>query len=213
MLNGKSSIFVSLLACGVLNALPVFAAVAPVQKARRIAAPAVESMNPEQKKLNDEFTKTMGSLVGLRHVLVNDMELVKIWSDFSGALSAKMQATNMREYGDLVLITVGRYWTDSWSTIRHSSGIEPDVLAALMDGRIPTFKKDNERVVYEYVSELLNNRTVSDVTYKRAWDLLGTQGLATITMYVGFSEMLSLQQTAHKVPMPAGPGKPFEPFR
>jgi hypothetical protein len=76
----------------------------------------------------------------------------------------------------LVLMVVGRHWTDHWPATRHSTGaLDPAIVAALMEDRALDFKKDDERVVYDLVAELLNNRSVSDTTYRRTANLLVTK--------------------------------------
>ena len=50
----------------------------------------------------------------------------------------------------------------------EAAGIAPDIVAAIRDNRKPDLKRDDERVVYEVATELMQTKELSQATYDRA---------------------------------------------
>ena len=72
------------------------------------------------------------------------------------------------------------------------AGLKPEVAAAIAVGRRPEGMAEDEEIVYNFVAELLRNKSVSDPTYARVMTKFGEQGVVDTTGLVGYYSTLAL---------------------
>jgi 4-carboxymuconolactone decarboxylase len=99
---------------------------------------------------------------------------------------------------ELVILITAREWSQDfeWSVhypIALKAGIRQDVVEAIAEGRRPAALGPDEEIVYEYVSELLKNKQVSDATFQRAKARFGTKAVVDMTGIVGYYSFLAMQ--------------------
>jgi len=96
----------------------------------------------------------------------------------------------------LVILINGRYWTnDIWSSHDEDGikeGLSPDTVKALAEGRHPDRMSEDESVTYDFCTELLENKRVSDATYARAVALFGEEGVVQIAVIQGLYSYMSM---------------------
>ncbi len=85
-------------------------------------------------------------------------------------------------------------------------GVDADVVDALREGRLPTFSRDDERIVHTVTSQLLNDRRVDDETFGAANTLLGETGMVELAALVGYYCLISMTLNLFEFPLP--PGEP-----
>lgn len=98
---------------------------------------------------------------------------------------------------ELVILLTARKWSQDyeWSVhypIALKAGISKGTADAVADGRRPTGMSADEEIVYDFTTELLENKRVSDSTFDRAEQRLGKKGtvdMAAIAGYYGFLAM------------------------
>lgn len=119
---------------------------------------------------------------------------------FHSALSAKQR--------ELAIILTGREWTAQYEWYAHSraalqAGIPKDAVEAIAAGKKPTSLGPDEMLVYNFVTELLKTKQVSDPVFNAARAKLGEKGVVDLTglvTYYGFvSAMLNIS-TAIRCP-------------
>ncbi len=95
-----------------------------------------------------------------------------------------------------IIMITARYWTnDIWTAHEEDSireGLSPDTVKALTEGRHPDHMAEDEAIVYDFCTELLENKRVSDVTYSRAVAKFGEEGVVQATVIEGLYTYLSL---------------------
>src|SRR4051794_39031160 len=74
---------------------------------------------------------------------------------------------------ELVILVTAREWTQDYEWYVHApiaakAGIRPEIIEAIRDGRRPTGMSEDEELVYDFSSELHQNKRVSDATFARA---------------------------------------------
>jgi alkylhydroperoxidase family enzyme len=67
---------------------------------------------------------------------------------------------------EIMVLVVARHWSAQYEWFAHERharecGISPDVIEAIRHRRKPTFERDDERLVYELVTEMNETRTLS----------------------------------------------------
>jgi len=81
-------------------------------------------------------------------------------------------------------------------------------VAAIRANRPWRFERADDQIVYDYVSEFHRTHHVGDTAYRRAWDLLGTNGLVNLTMVVAHYMGVATNLNIHGLQPRAG----FEPL-
>jgi 4-carboxymuconolactone decarboxylase len=68
----------------------------------------------------------------------------------------------------------------------------------------PEFAREDERVVYQTITELNETRTLSQTTYDRALAALGLDLLIELIAAAGFYTMVAMTLNAFDAPVPGG---------
>jgi 4-carboxymuconolactone decarboxylase len=114
-----------------------------------------------------------------------------------------------RRLMQLMMITTARLWSAQFAWFIHAEhalelGIAPDVVDAIRHNKTPHFERDDERLVYEVVTELDRDRTLSQATYERAEAMLGREPLVELVAAAGFYVMVAMTVNAFDAPVPDG---------
>jgi 4-carboxymuconolactone decarboxylase len=102
---------------------------------------------------------------------------------------------------ELVILMTARAWTQDYEWAVHypialKAGIRKEVADDIAVGRRPTAMSPDEETVFDFTSELLTNKQVSDATFKRAKARLGMKGVVDMTGIVGYYTFLAMQLTS-----------------
>jgi 4-carboxymuconolactone decarboxylase len=92
-----------------------------------------------------------------------------------------------------------------------SSGISAAAVKAIRFKEKPNLDADDERLVYGFVSELLESRTVSQSTYDQAEATLGRHGVVDLVGIVGYYCLVSITLNVFDMPLPKGESPPLLP--
>lgn len=182
----------------------------------RIAVPPEAQLTPEQrdrvKALQAGLRSEVGSSLppgttGPRALLVLDPKLFDAWGAFSAVASGG--TTFDPRLRELAILTTARALDSPYEWYAHEAlarrrGITAATVEAIRNGNAPRLERDDERAVYDYTHELQTEHRVSDATYKRAWDLLGTQQLLELTVLIGHYANVAINANAHRMALPEG---------
>jgi 4-carboxymuconolactone decarboxylase len=95
-----------------------------------------------------------------------------------------------------VIMIVARYWAnDIWTAHEEDSikeGLGRDTVKALEEGRHPEHMTEDEEISYDFCTELLENKRVSDATYARAVAKFGEEGVVQIAVTAGLYSYMSM---------------------
>jgi 4-carboxymuconolactone decarboxylase len=99
---------------------------------------------------------------------------------------------------ELVILITAREWTQDYEWYIHypiaiKAGIRREIADAIADGRRPSGMNADEEIVYDFSSELLKNKQISDATFERAKSRFGTKGVVDMTGIVGYYTFLAMQ--------------------
>lgn len=113
---------------------------------------------------------------------------------------------------ELAILLTAREWTQNyeWSVhypIALQAGIRQEVADAIAAGARPIGMSPDEQIVFDYTSELLRNKQVSDATFERAKLRFGAKGVVDMTGIVGYYTFLAMQLNAAQYPAPMGASK------
>jgi 4-carboxymuconolactone decarboxylase len=116
---------------------------------------------------------------------------------------------------ELAIIVTARHWTAQYEWYAHAQaaareGLRDDVIRAIANGERPTGLDRDEQTVYDFATELLDTKTVSDATFKRAHDLLGDQGVVDTIAVMGYYQLVSMLLNVDGYPLPPGVAPPLK---
>ena len=120
--------------------------------------------------------------------LMNRVQAVGEYLRFNNTLPQKLV--------EMAILMTARQWTQQYEWNAHhplamKAGLKPEVALAIAAGRHPEGMADDEDMVYNFVGELLQNKSVSDPTYARLLAKFGEQGVIDTAGLVGYYATLA----------------------
>ena len=105
--------------------------------------------------------------------------------------AVRLEGQLERRLLELAVLVVARHWSAEYVFAAHvppgsEAGLGDDLVEAIRSHRTPNFTKDDERLVYDTVHELLETKRLSDASFERAHQSLGTDKLIELVTAVGF---------------------------
>jgi 4-carboxymuconolactone decarboxylase len=99
---------------------------------------------------------------------------------------------------ELAILITAHAWTQDyeWSVhypIALKAGIRKEVVDDIAAGRRPNAMSPDEETVFDFTSELLRDKQVSDATFERAKSRFGTKGVVDMTGIAGYYTFLAMQ--------------------
>ncbi len=83
------------------------------------------------------------------------------------------------------------------------------IINDIRDGKRPSALQPDEAIVYDFVTELLHKKHLSDETFARAKQILGDQQVVDLAAVTGFYVMVSAVIAAGRVGIPNGGPAPM----
>ena len=182
----------------------------------RIPLFPLDDMNEEQRRVYDAVVRgPRGVVVGPLRAALHRPELAERWSQFGEIL--RYRTSLPPRLSELAVIVTARHWTAQIEWQQHSAaalkgGLSPEVIEAVRNGRRPTFAAEDERAVYDFCSEMHQNKSISDATYGRALERFGTLGVVELTALMGYYTMVAMTLIAHEIPLPEGAAPALPPL-
>jgi 4-carboxymuconolactone decarboxylase len=99
---------------------------------------------------------------------------------------------------ELSILMTAHEWSQDYEWAVHypialKAGIRKEVADDIAAGRRPHAMSPDEETVFEFTTELLRNKQVSDATFARAKSRFGTKGVVDMTGIVGYYTFLAMQ--------------------
>jgi 4-carboxymuconolactone decarboxylase len=174
----------------------------------RIKDIATEEMNADQRRIADEIA------AGPRGKLQGPL---KVWLH-SPALADKAQRLGQfcryetslpTHLSELAILVTGRFWDAEFEWYAHkkiglNAGLDPALVEAIRRRKVPSFKSDAERIVYEFATQLHRDHRVGDATYAEAMVEFGETGVVDLVGILGYYTLISMTLNTFHVPLPNG---------
>lgn len=115
---------------------------------------------------------------------------------------------------ELAILTMAVHWRSKFEWFAHysdglKSGLDPAPLDVLRTGGTPSFAREDEAAVHSFAHELLNNKRVSDDTFRRAHAALGQMGVVDLVAILGYYGIVSMTLNSFEIGLPPGVEDPF----
>jgi 4-carboxymuconolactone decarboxylase len=167
-----------------------------------------------EKMTKEQQTMTMNVLTGPRrnlggpfNVLLRSPEMGDLaqklgeYARFRPAVPAKLR--------ELAIIITARHWTAQyeWNAHRNAAaqaGLNADIITAIANRKRPANMQPDEEAIYNFATELLETKNVSDVTFKNVVDRFGEKGAVDVIGVMGYYQMVSMLLNVDRYPLPNG---------
>src|SRR5581483_3734620 len=118
---------------------------------------------------------------------------------------------------ELAILGTGRHWTAQYEWYAHrklalEAGLDAAIVDAIAAGERPAKLSEAESAVYDFASELLYTKQVSDPAFARAREHLGEQGVVDLIGTVGYYSLVSMCLNVDRYPLPAD-AVPLKPLK
>src|SRR6478752_5837457 len=175
----------------------------------------LEKLTPEQKKVADAIVAgPRGGLRGpfdpwlRRPELADRAEKLGEYCRFNNSLP--------KDLSELAICLIGRHFKAQYEFYAHArlareAGLSAEFVEAIRTRQTPPFKRDVEKVVYDFVTEYLATNRVSAPNYKRAIDAFGEPGVVDLVGVCGYYMLVSMTLNVFEMPLP--PGEPDQSLK
>lgn len=119
---------------------------------------------------------------------------------------------------EFAILVTARQWTAQVEWLTHypialKAGIDAAVADDLAQGRHPAGMKEDEAIVYQFLKELHETKTVSDATAKSALDKFGENGVIDLVGLTGYYTLLAMVLNVARMPLPGGVAPPLQALK
>ena len=188
-------------------------------RGNRIVTPnEYDKLTPEQKKYVESILSgPRADISGPLGVMMVSPELGDLaqkaiaYARFAGREGFSTVPPKLNE---LAILVVAKHWSAEYVWNAHHNaavrfGLPADVVEAIRVGKRPTGMERDVEVVYEFASEFVSTRTLSDAAVNAAKQVLGgDRGVVDLVGTMGLYQISSMMVALDQTPLPQG-RKPF----
>jgi 4-carboxymuconolactone decarboxylase len=174
-----------------------------------------ETMTPEQRRVAEAIQSGPrgAGLRGPFNALLRSPELadyvqkVGEYVRFRSSIPARLN--------EMAILIAGRRWTAQYEFYAHrrlalQAGLKSEIIDAIAGGRRPEGMQEDEAIVYDFASEVLQSGQVSESVYQRTMGKFGERGVIDLVGAVGYYSLVSLVLNVGEVPLPSGETPPLK---
>ena len=174
-------------------------------------------MTPEQKKMFESLISgERRGAGGPFNVLLRSPEMGDLAQKFGASM--RFHSSIPPKLNELAIIITARHWTSHYEWYAHrraaaNQGLNPAFIEAIAAGKRPTGMAADEEAVYNFCTELLTNKQVSDATFQAAKDKFGERGVVDLIGVTGYYQLVSMLLNVDRYPLPDGVQAELKPLR
>ena len=167
---------------------------------------ALAEMTPEQRRMAENLLA--GPRKGMRgpfSALLYSPEI----GDQAQKLGAQVRFQNSLPdpLKELAILVVARFWTAQFEWYAHrrlalEAGLDAAITDAIADGKRPPRMSRDESAIYDFATELLQTREVSDATFAAVKDRFGEKGVIDLICTMGYYGLVSMTLNVNRYPLP-----------
>jgi 4-carboxymuconolactone decarboxylase len=174
-------------------------------------------MTPEQKKMFESLISgERRGAGGPFNVLLRSPEMGDLAQKFGASM--RFHSSIPSKLNEMAIIITARHWTSNFEWYAHrraaaQAGLSPAIIEAISTGKRPTSMQPDEEAVYNFCTELLTNKQVSDQTFQAAKDKFGERGVVDLIGVTGYYQLVSMLLNVDRYPLPEGVQAELKPLK
>ena len=166
-----------------------------------------ELTNEQRAWADKEMAKGRKPETGPFNIDLRSPEMADLSQPYSDYL--RFKSPSPRKYKEIAIMLTSRYWGGQYVWYSHrqqalDAGLSPAFIAAMAAGERPSKMPADEATVYDFVSQLLATRQVSDNNFNAMVDLVGERGIVDIVALMGQYTGLTMLFVVDRYPVPQG---------
>jgi 4-carboxymuconolactone decarboxylase len=175
-----------------------------------------DEMNPAQKTMIEHlFNSERRGASGPFNVLLRSPEMGDLAQEFGAAM--RFHSSLPSKLNEMAIILTARYWTAQYEWTAHrklaaDAGLSESTIQAIAKGKRPTPMDPAETALYDFGTELLNTKQVSDPVFKAAVDKFGERGVVDLISVMGYYHFVSMLLNVDRYPLPPGVKPELQPL-
>jgi 4-carboxymuconolactone decarboxylase len=161
-----------------------------------------EELTSAQKVIADRALAGRGA-IGIFNITLRSPEL----SDaMRGIISSRTPPLITAKQNELAILLAARYWNAQFEFLVHHrvgarAGLSEQTIADIIEGKRPAALDPDEAPVYNFVTEVLNTKHVSDANFQAAKEALGEKRIVDIIGLVGFYQTGAMMMNTDRYPL------------
>ena len=174
-------------------------------------------MTPAQKKMFEGLISgERRGASGPFNVLLRSPEMGDLAQQFGASM--RYHSSMPPKLNELAIIITARHWTSNYEWYAHrraaqTAGLSPAIIDAVAAGTRPLAMPQDEAAVYDFCTELLTTKQVSDRTFQAAKDRFGERGIVDLIGVTGYYQLVSMLLNVDRYPLPDGAQPELKPLR
>ena len=167
-----------------------------------------DELSPMQRAFADrEIAGGRKPETGPFNIYLRSPEMAELSRPLSDYL--RFKAPQPRKLKEIAIMLTARYWGGQYVWYSHrqqalDAGLSPAFITALAAGERPVSMSADEAATYDFVTQLLTTRQVSDANFKVMTALVGEQGVVELVALIGQYTGLTMLFVVDRYPVPAG---------
>jgi 4-carboxymuconolactone decarboxylase len=184
--------------------------------ADRLKQIAYDELAPEVRPLADDILKvSSAALAGPYNALLRSPDMARRAFELLDYLRFKTSVNKrLNEFAILIQARIANAQYEWWAhePIARRAGLPDAVMADLRQCRRPAAMADDERLVYDYCTQLTLNYRVPNALWQEAVGKMGEQAVIDLTVLSGTYVMVAMLLNATLPAIPRGEPDPMEEF-
>jgi 4-carboxymuconolactone decarboxylase len=167
-----------------------------------------DEMTPEQKTMMEHLVSgERRGAGGPFNVLLRSPEMGDLAQQFGASM--RFHSSLPRKLNEMAIIITARHWTAQYEWNAHRSaaaqaGLNESIIQAIAAGKRPGSMDADETTIYNFATELLNTKQVSDPVFKAVKDKFGERGAVDLIGVMGYYQFVSMLLNVDRYPLPEG---------
>jgi 4-carboxymuconolactone decarboxylase len=175
-----------------------------------------DQLTPPQKDMVDHILAgPRGSLDGPYNMLLRSPEMGDLAQQFGASM--RYQSSLPPRLNEFAIMITARAWTaqHAWAVHKQTAlraGLSPEICDALANGRRPPFMQPDEEAVYNFATELIDTRQVSDAAFAAVKEKFGERGVVDLVGVLGYYQFVSMVLNVDRYPVAPGTQPELKPL-
>src|SRR2546428_5837888 len=176
-----------------------------------------DEMTPAQKTMMEHLVSgERRGAGGPFNVLLRSPEMGDLAQQFGASM--RFHSSLSRKLNEMAIIMTARYWTAQYEWNAHrtaaaQAGLNESIIQAIATGKRPASMDADETIIYNFATELLNTKQVSDAGFKSAVGKFGERGVVDLISVMGYYQLVSMLLNVDRYPLPAGVKPELQPLK
>jgi 4-carboxymuconolactone decarboxylase len=175
-----------------------------------------EMTAPQKKMFENLISGERRGASGPFNVLLRSPEMGDLAQQFGASM--RYHSSIPPKLNELAIILTARHWTSHYEWYAHkraalAAGLNQSIVDAVAAGTRPAAMAPDEQAAYDFVSELLATKQVSDTTFRAAKDKFGERGVVDLIGVSGYYQLVSMLLNVDRYPLPDGVKPELKPLR